>query len=70
MNQLNQRLSYQKKDREINEWWTAHKEADRKAAIEHERTRQKRMEKDRLDRIRKETIAQLSPDQKKALGIK
>jgi hypothetical protein len=58
------------KDPEVQEWWTAHKEADRKAAQEHERQRAARVEKDRLARIKKETLAQLSPDQKKALGIK
>jgi hypothetical protein len=58
------------KDPEIADWWRAHKEADRKAAEAHERTRQIRMEKERLARIKAETIAQLSPDQKKALGIK
>ena len=58
------------KDPEVQEWWTAHKEADRKAAREHEAKRQARMEKDRLARIKEETLAALSPDQKKALGIK
>ena len=58
------------KDPEIQEWWNAHKEADRKAAREHEAKRQARLEKDRLERIKEETLAQLSPDQKRALGIK
>ena len=58
------------KDPEIADWWSAHKEADRKAAQEHERTRIARLEKNRLEHIKQETLAQLSPDQKKALGIK
>lgn len=58
------------KDPEIAEWWSAHKEADRKAAREHERQRAIRVENDRLARIRRETLAQLSSDQKRALGIK
>lgn len=58
------------KDPEIQEWWLAHKEADRKAAQEREAKRQARLEKERLARIKAETIAGLSADQKKALGIK
>lgn len=57
-------------DPEIRDWWSAHKEADRKAAEEHERKRAARLEKNRLALIRQELLAQLSTDQKKALGIK
>ncbi len=56
------------KDPEIQEWWLAHKEADRKAA--RRRAQQARLEKDRLARIKAEIIAGLSADQRKALGIK
>lgn len=56
-------------DPEIQAWWSAHKEADRRASQEHERNRKARLEQDRLARIRTETLAKLSSDQKKALGI-
>jgi hypothetical protein len=58
------------KDPEIQEWWTAHKEADRKAQEEARRREEAHREKARLERIKKETLASLTPDQIKALGIK
>lgn len=58
------------KDPEIHEWWTAHKEADRKAQLEKARKEAERKEKARLRKIREETLASLTPDQIKALGVK
>ncbi len=46
-------------DPEIRKWWDTHKEADRQAA-----------EQARLAQIRNDTLASLSPDQIRALGIK
>ena len=58
------------KDPEIQEWWTAHKEADRKAREEEARRRAAAAEKRRLAKIKEETLASLTPDQIKALGLK
>lgn len=58
------------KDPEIQEWWTAHKEADRKAREEEARRRAAAAEKRRLAKIKEETLATLTPDQIKALGLK
>lgn len=58
------------RDPEIQEWWTAHKEADRKAAEERARKAAAQKEKNRLEKIRKETLASLTPDQIRALGLK
>lgn len=58
------------KDPEIQEWWTAHKEADRKAAEERARWAAAQREKKRLEKIKEETLATLTPDQIKALGLK
>lgn len=57
-------------DPEIQEQWTAHKEADRKAAEEKARKEAAQREKKRLEKIKKETLASLTPDQIKALGLK
>ena len=51
------------KDPEIAEWWTAHKEADRK---EQERLRKEKEEA----RIRKAALAKLTPEEKKILRLK
>lgn len=58
------------KDPEIQEWWTAHKEADRKAQEEEARRRAAAAEKRRLAKIKEETLATLTPDQIRALGLK
>ena len=58
------------KDPEIQEWWTAHKEADRKAAELEAARRKAAAEKKRLAKIKEETLKTLTADQKKALGIK
>ena len=50
------------KDREVAEWWTAHKEADRK---ERERV----AELERRKRIREEALAKLSTEEREVLGI-
>lgn len=57
-------------DPEIQNWWTAHKEADRKAQAAAAKKAAALAERDRLARIREETLAQLTPDQIKALRIK
>jgi hypothetical protein len=51
------------KDEEVREWWAKHKEADAKAKAERE-------EKARIARIKKEALAKLSTEERKALGIK
>jgi hypothetical protein len=51
------------KDREIAEWWSAHKEADRK---EQERKRKEAETK----RLKKEALAKLTTEEKKILGLK
>lgn len=58
------------KDPEIQKWWREHKEADRRAkaaAVAKERAMR---EKERLEKIREDTISKLTTDQIKALGIK
>jgi len=57
-------------DPEIQEWWTAHKEADRQQREEEARRRAAAAEKRRLAKIKEETLATLTPDQIKALGLK
>ena len=51
------------KDDEVREWWNTHQEADRKA-------REAREKKEHENRIRKEALAKLTPEEKKILGIK
>ena len=51
------------KDPEIAEWWTAHKEADRK---EQEKIKKEAEEK----RIRKAALAKLTPEEKRILRLK
>lgn len=57
-------------DPEIQQWWSAHKEADRKAAEAAAKKAAALAEKERLAKIKADVIANLTPDQKKALGIK
>ena len=56
-------------DEEVRTWWKAHKEADAKAAAERKAKRAAAAEKARLTKIKKELLAQLTEDQKKALGV-
>lgn len=58
------------KDKEVADWWREHKEIDRKRKAAEAKARRDAAEKERLEKIRLETLAQLTPDQKKALGIK
>lgn len=51
------------KDDEVREWWTAHKEADRKAAEE-------RAEKARRAKIKRNALKKLNDEEKELLGIK
>jgi hypothetical protein len=50
------------KDDEVREWWSAHKEADRK---EQERI----AEKERKERMREEALAKLSSEERELLGL-
>lgn len=54
---------------EVREWWEAHKIADAKAKAEKERKAAAAKEKARLKKLRKDLIAKLSPDERKALGV-
>jgi len=58
------------KDPEIAEWWSAHKEADRKAAAEEAARRRKIAEKAALTRKKNEIKARLTPEELKILGVK
>jgi hypothetical protein len=51
------------KDSEVREWWTAHKEADRKAQAAAE-------EKLRREELKALALAKLTPEERAALGIK
>jgi len=51
------------KDTEVREWWTAHKEADRKA-------REAAEAKLRRDELKRAALAKLTPEERAALGIK
>ncbi len=57
-------------DPEIAEWWTAHKENDRKAQEEAQRKRLAIAAKAALTRKRNEIKARLTPDELKILGVK
>lgn len=50
------------KDDETREWWTKHKEADRKA-------REKREKEERRERVKAEALAKLSEEEREVLGI-
>ncbi len=58
------------KDEEVAAWWREHKEFDRKRKAAEARARRAAEEETRLERIRIETMAQLTAEQIKALGIK
>jgi hypothetical protein len=58
------------KDAEVQAWWAAHKEADRRAAKVMAAKERARVEKERLAQIKQETLATLTSEQIKALGIK
>jgi hypothetical protein len=51
------------KDTEVREWWTAHKEADRKAHAAAEAKR-------RREELRAAALAKLTEEERAALGIK
>ena len=51
------------KDEEVREWWTAHKEADAKAQAAREAKAQR-------EQIRKDALAKLTKEERKALGVK
>lgn len=51
------------KNEEVRDWWSAHKEADRKAREAEERSRRKAQ-------LRESALKKLSPEEIKALGIK
>ncbi len=58
------------KDPEVDEWWRAHKEADRKAQAEAAEKRRKAAEKAALTRRKNEIKARLTPEELKILGVK
>jgi hypothetical protein len=58
------------KDPEIQTWWSAHKEADRKAQAAKEKAKAEAAEKLRLKRLREKVLSRLSDDEKKALKLK
>jgi len=51
------------RDDEVREWWDKHQEADRKA-------KEEAAEKRRINKLKKEALAKLTPEEKKALGIR
>jgi hypothetical protein len=51
------------KDTEVREWWTAHKEADRKA-------REAAEAKLRREELKRAALAKLTPEERAALGVK
>lgn len=58
------------KDPEIADWWSAHKEADRKAQEESAAKRRKAAEKAAITRRKNEIKARLTPEELKILGVK
>jgi hypothetical protein len=58
------------KDTEAREWWMAHKKADAAEAARKKAAREAAAEKKRLQALKKEVIARLSADERKALSIK
>lgn len=58
------------KDPEVHEWWTAHKEADRKAQAEAAAKRKQAAEKAALNRKRNEIKSRLTSEELKILGVK
>ena len=57
-------------DEETADWWSGHKEADRKAQEELALKRKKAAEKAALTRKKNEIKARLSPEELKILGVK
>ena len=55
---------------EVRTWWEAHKIADAKARAEKAKKEAAELEKRRLAKIKQELLNSMTPDQKKALGIK
>lgn len=55
---------------ELRQWWEAHKIADAKAMAEAKAKAEAAAEKRRLAKVKKEVLAKLSADERKALGIK
>lgn len=51
------------KDPEVSEWWSKHKEADRKE-------RERKEYEDNINRIKEKALAKLSLEEKRILGIK
>ena len=58
------------KDPEIADWWSAHKEADRKAQEAAAAKRRESAERAARTRRRNEIKAKLSPEELKILGVK
>lgn len=58
------------KDPEIQQWWSAHKAADKRARQIAEAKAAERAEKDRLAKVKQDLLARMSEDEKKALGLK
>jgi serine phosphatase RsbU (regulator of sigma subunit) len=58
------------KDPEIQEWWTAHKEADRKEKEKELARRRATAEKAALTRRKNEIKARLTQEELKILGVK
>lgn len=62
------------RDDEVREWYVAHKEADRleaeRIAKKKEAARLARLAKAEEKRLRENALAKLTPEEKKALGIK
>ncbi len=54
------------KDRETKTWWTAHKKADAARIAKEEKEKAKKIEQDRL---RKEALAKLTPEEIEAFGL-
>lgn len=58
------------KDPEICKWWRDIKEEEKRIQAELERKQKAKEEKERLARLKTDLLNRLTPDEKKALGIK
>jgi hypothetical protein len=58
------------KDPEIAKWWSAHKEADRKAREQEAAKRRAAAEKAAITQRKNEIKAKLTPEELKILGVK
>ncbi len=58
------------KDDEVREWWAKIMETERVAREAEERKRLAQEEKERIAKIKEDLLNRLTPDEKKALGIK